>query len=382
MSDTQGGGQTSYEESSGEVGTELPRLLLHGLDSLYVSYAFDFAFSKLDFPDLEFRKELIKSGQSAYELTVLGSEDFLLRPYGSKPYRYVLVNDAFTLAITEIMQPTARVQFSSEALWNQGALALHNRICAWAHSVGARMVRPEKVIRADWAFDFDLSQVDFAEDHFATRARKNAKWREGSKVQTFTLGTNETVIRVYDKIAEIEQQSGKAWFFDLWGQNKDVWRIEFQVRGERLKAGAIRTLDDLASLQADLLRELSENHTTLRAPNGDGNKARWPLHPLWRSLQAGIAAMPQLGHVRSIDPKGELEYRLLTSSRMIYGYLKGLAALNILETAVYEGKPPVADLAFLDFMDLLPELLFKHHTSEDWSKGVGKRVQDFEFGQW
>ena len=78
MSDTQGGGQTSYEESSGEVGTELPRLLLHGLDSLYVSYAFDFAFSKLDFPDLEFRKELIKSGQSAYELTVLGSEDFLL----------------------------------------------------------------------------------------------------------------------------------------------------------------------------------------------------------------------------------------------------------------------------------------------------------------
>ena len=63
-------------------------------------------------------------------------------------------------------------------------------------------------------------------------------------------------MRIYDKVAEIMQQSEKHWFYDLWGQNKDVWRVEFQVRRPHLKKVGVDGLADLHSFKGDILREL------------------------------------------------------------------------------------------------------------------------------
>lgn len=112
-------------------------------------------------------------------------------------------------------------------------------------------------------------------------------------MRTVALGTGHTVIRVYDKVAEIGQNSGKAFFFELWGQTDGVWRIEFRLRRERLKRAGIGTLGDIKERQNDVLRELAIHHTTLRAPLPDSNRSRWPLHPLWRRLGRDIAALPQ-----------------------------------------------------------------------------------------
>lgn len=354
-----------------------PRLLLNGLDSLYVCYSLDMRTSKLDFPDLEYRKEMIRDGRRDFEELTLGSERFLLRPNGVKPYRFVLDNDAFSLGLTEIMQPTLKAQFRSEALWRSGAVALHQRIIDWACSISATVIAPESVSRADWAFDFDLPDVDFSEDHFATRARKDAKYRDGGRAQTFRLGSGHTVIRIYDKVAEIEQSSGKVWFFELWGQAENVWRVEFQIRGERLKVGAIRTLDDLEDLQGDILRQLAHEHTSLRRPTGDSNKSRWPLHPLWQSLQNAIAEMPQLGLARHYDPDSALQYRKFKIVNSMYGYLKALAALSVLESGHWRRMVTLEDLA-----EEILDMLLPHHIPSIWQEDVEQRIRDYESGKW
>lgn len=385
------------EQCEEEMNTEHPQILASGLDSLYVSYYLDLETSDLDFADLEFRKLMLADRETGYDEVTLGTERFLLKPYGKKPYRYVLANDAFQIALAERLKPSVSVQFMSKALWHEGAEALHARILAWAASINAQMLKRESISRADWAFDFHLPSVDFTEDHFLSRARKDNKWRDGGKVQTFQFGTGDTVVRVYDKIAEIEQVSGKVWFYDIWaptfadlaigaaltgerpigtdGQN--IWRVEFQVRRDRLRDGGINNYKDLTELEGDLLRDLAFRHTTLRTPIGDdSNKARWPLHPLWEELQSAIEEMPAQGLLRAYREKTPLDYRLNKITQSLYGYTKGLAVVMRLLRSDKD-----APIEFDEVLAKLPSLLQEHHAPSIWNDDVDKRVRDYGFGQ-
>ena len=44
-----------------------------------------------------------------------------------------------------------------------------------------------------------------------------------------SFGESEIKLRIYDKCDEINEKSSKSWFFKLWGIERDVWRIEWQV---------------------------------------------------------------------------------------------------------------------------------------------------------
>ena len=353
-----------------------PRLLLHGLDSLYACYYFDLASSKIDFDELEYRKQLAKEREDTKAIIELGGERLQVKGSGAYPYRYVLVNKDFSLALAERMHPSLKVQFFSEALWRDGAQALHNRIMLWAKALGVTVLKPEQIIRADWAFDFELKTIDFTEDHFVTRAKKNSKWRDGQTVQTFSFGTGDTVLRVYDKVAEIENASSKAWFYDLWGAKENVWRVEFQIRSERLKAAAIKTLIDLEDLQGDLLEQLALTHTTLRRPNGDSNRARWPMHPLWVALRGGIEALPKLGLCRHYDPMNSIEYRLIKNAQSLYGNLKGLAALTTLR------KPSQGIPTLDETLEALRGVVMRFHSDLLWEQEAERRIRLHEVGQW
>jgi hypothetical protein len=52
--------------------------------------------------------------------------------------------------------------------------------------------------------------LDFDEDSFVSLLEKDAKHREHGRPQTFTLGRGDVVLRVYDKVAEVRQQSDKV----------------------------------------------------------------------------------------------------------------------------------------------------------------------------
>lgn len=352
------------------------KLLLRGIDSLYVSFYLDTATCSIDWEDLAYRKERVRTEGNDFAELSLGSESFALLPYGKKPYRYVLTNRAFEVRLGERMQPACHVQFFSEALWSDGPDALETRLRDWCASLGLTHIQREVISRADWAFDYHLPIIDFDASSFVSRATKDATHREHGKPQTFRMGQGEVVVRVYDKSTEIEQQSGKAWFFDLWGRKDQVWRIEFQVRGERLKQAGIRTFADMRDLQHDLLRELAENHTTLRAKTSDSNRSRWPLHPLWQQLSADIARMPQLGMVRAIDPESSLAWRQAKQLKALYGSLKGLSAVRSLITG--KDQP----IALEEMLRVLPRLLVRDHTDTLWRADIEHRMTAYRYGKW
>jgi len=359
-------------------GDSLPACLLWGLDSLYVSYFFRAKQSQIDWDDLAYRKERLRADGNAEGAEIsLGSQRFMLQPYGSKPYSYVLRNRTFVVRLAENLNPCCNVQFLSEGLWKHGVSSILTQFDLWAESVDLSSSRLATVGRADWAFDFGLKTVNFNEDCFVSLASKDAKHRKDGRPQTFTFGNGDKVVRVYDKVAEIQEASGKTYFYELWGQEENVWRVEFQVRGDGLKEAGIRALPDLFAGEAELLRHLARKHTSLRLPSQDGNRSRWPFHSLWSALLQVIDHLPQHGQARKLDSRLPIRLRVHEQQKSLYGHMKSLGTLfTILEDRA-EPLTLHETVARLNY-----GLIADHHHPAEWKADIEDRRTRFELGEW
>jgi hypothetical protein len=94
---------------------------------------------------------------------------------------------------------------------------------------------------------------------------------------------------IYDKTAEISV-SRKDWMQEVWTSNgwdgeARVTRVEFRYKRECLREMKVEEayafLDQIPSLWAYSTKQWLR-HTI---PNGDPNRARWPLSPLWNLMQ-------------------------------------------------------------------------------------------------
>ncbi|MGH6888560.1 MAG: hypothetical protein ACREHF_05110, partial [Rhizomicrobium sp.] len=236
-----------------------------GIDSLYLSVFIDGL--GIDWEQLAHQKERLRhSPGSDFAEIEFGGERFALHRGGRKPYSFVLSNRAFTLSLGERIQPRCYVQFHSGLLWRKRLDGALNRFHSILANIGGHETRPAIVSRVDAAFDFAIGEPGYRVEHFVSEARKDATWREHQTPQSFQFGKDEVVCRVYDKVAEIEQQSGKDWLFDLWGTREGIWRCEFQIRGERLKDAGISTVAQLRAYLPGLVRHLAKHHTSLRVP--------------------------------------------------------------------------------------------------------------------
>lgn len=354
------------------------KLLLSGLDTVECAYFLrPMPQCALDFNRLSVEKERLKHSKKREPTKIeLGGKEFLLQPYGSgSGYPFVIENADMTIEFGEFNDPSFFVTFRSVALWHRGAATLHQQFMAWAQSLGLQPYRSESLSRVDFTFDYHLPKIDFDEDSFVSLSAADIQYRKNRQIQTFNLGSGDVVLRVYDKVAEINEQSGKHWFFPLWdGIEENVWRIEWQVRKEKLKQFAIRTFDDLDAGRGDLLRYLCQNHTTLRIPSDDTNRSRWPLHPLWSDLQAHIETLNVQGVLRSFDEKELLQARLMRMAVSIQGYLKAIAATD----CVMHGKEMVSNKeALLHLQGLLAHV----HDPLTWKSDVQKRIDAIRLGK-
>ena len=359
-----------------QIGNAPPELLLSGLDSLYVGNYVRFDEKKFDWGELLARKELLREDRRELEEIQLGSKSWGLMPFGKNPYAIVLVSKTMEIRLGRRIFPNCYVQFYSEGLWTHGLAALVAEFMAWIDSLGGEILRSESVSRADWAFDYELSEIDFTDDDFVTRADKTATWSQHHKLQTVQLGKGHIVVRIYDKVAEISQQSSKHFFFDLWGQKENVWRTEFQVRRERLKSAGINKIADISDFQGDLLHILANDHTRLCRPGADQNRARWPLHPLWEAVVRDVNNIPRFGLLADIPPGAGLRERLYRQMQSLYGDLKGVGALTQLIDGAAE--PPFLG----DMLRDLHNLIEPHHCQHAWNQALSARVQKWRCGQW
>lgn len=347
------------------------KLLISGLDTIECAYYLQPGIgSKLDFAALREQKERLRqSKHPEFGVVELGGMEFMLSPNGTKSgYPFLLSNQDCTIQFGEFNNPSFFVKYSSFALWNKGAKFLHERFKRWADTLGLIAIRPEGLSRCDFAFDFHLEDIDFDEDSFVTAAEKDSQHRKNGRVQTFTFGRDEIVLRVYNKSDEVEEASGKYWLHPLWnGQITDVWRVEWQVRKETLKRFGLRTYADLFDGYGDLLRYLVSEHTSLRVKGEDGNRSRWSVHPLWAMLEAHIEQLPAQGVYREVNPQAMLDETLMRMAISMEGYLKKIAAIECLK----EGRPMLTQGQTID--RLVP-LLRKVHNGMTWSGDVQRRM--------
>ena len=358
------------------MGTS-PTLLLSGHDTVECSYYLAPGHAcALDFGKLAFEKEKLRldKNREPKPLTLAGRE-FLFYPYGTgSGYPYVIEDGDFHIAFGEYNTPSFFVKFKCKALWGKGLAQLHREFLDWVDAAGLFLMRPESLARVDFSFDYHLPSIDFDEDSFVTRAKKDSRYRHNGTVQTFQFGKSDVVLRVYDKVAEIVETSGKQWFFDLWERNSEVWRIEWQCRKSLLKRFGLLTIDDLISGQGDALHYLAEDHDTLRIASNDPNRSRWPLHPLWTDLQIQIQSQPMQGVFRNIDVKATLQARLRQLAVSTLGNLKQIAAIRCVEQGLTTASVDEALAALADEI----RGIYDPYT---WQIDVQKRKDKIRLGQ-
>lgn len=99
------------------------------------------------------------------------------------------------------------------------------------------------VSRVDLAVDLpgvDIEPFHRAEekDLYICRAKKTARYKDAGRVNTLYVGRRPVMMRIYDKWAQLEAEknAGKLASFELRVLGKKPsTRVEFQIRGERLK---------------------------------------------------------------------------------------------------------------------------------------------------
>jgi hypothetical protein len=355
-----------------------PKFLIHGLDTVACCYYLTATHdASIDFAKLHTQREELRLSQEREPTPLLLSGlEFLLSPNGSASgYPFVISNRDYRIEFGEHNNPSFYVTFRSEALWQLSLPILHERFLAWTRELGFRAIQTESLSRVDFTFDYHVPEIDFDEDSFVSLASKDAQHREDGFLQTFTFGRADIVLRVYDKIAEILQQSDKRWMFKLWGREDQVWRIEWQVRKEALQRFGIRTMENLHERYGDLLRYLVNEHDSLRRPTQDSNRSRWPLHPLWEDLRDQISRLDGLGVYREERRPPPYDEHLARIAVAMFGYVKRAAAILSLKTGVPIVRPSDA------LMSLEP-LLKELYDPFAWRLDINKRKKQLELGRW
>jgi hypothetical protein len=148
-------------------------------------------------------------------------------------------------------RPSVMVEIGSESLWRLGP----ERVCSLAFDLieaNGGIVKEPKVSRADLCvdvqFDEKLWSPELA-DFMVTRAKKRSIHFGMKGMETFTVGKNVLMARLYDKPLEIAEKSKKTWMYEIWGiergkvEGKTI-RVEFQLRREILKELGVGKLHD------------------------------------------------------------------------------------------------------------------------------------------
>ena len=166
--------------------------------------------------------------------------------------------------------------------------------------------------RVDYCLDFLIPDFDLNPDQFVMHSRlTRATDREASEVgrsgRTASMRIGKMPgqqVAAYDKRADVLAKSKTVWW-EIWNANRasqglppiapdttqrSLWRVEFRAGKNYLKKRkGVTTLDHFLRVGGSLFSEMAEGIRYV-SPAEDSNRARWPAHPLWLSVQSNLAA--------------------------------------------------------------------------------------------
>jgi hypothetical protein len=204
---------------------------------------------------------------------------------------------------------TISVRYLSAGLWQHGLGALRQRVFAALKNFTAQ--KDDDVIRtsrADYCFDFysptfsaEYTKTLSADVIAHSSVKRNDHmsfgepldgWMLADRGDTLTIGKKSGLqLQLYNKTKEISDKSGKTWMYPIWVDGldgewpwkdwpTDIWRLEVRLSGNFLRERNIRRPAEVDQHLPALITEALLNRR-LTVPNGDPNRSRRPLHPLW-----------------------------------------------------------------------------------------------------
>ena len=251
------------------------------------------------------------------ESVELAGQAFLVQPHGWRNYGLWLRSDSFELMLgCNEHFPAARVEVSSSCLHALGPQLASELV---GSTLGCGVLSGEvepKVSRIDLYCDvqgWPLRLEDLG--RFVTRARSRRGHLDEDQVEEqiqparvynsaigltgldFGRRGGGVYVRIYDKTTEIGRR-GSAWLPDLWGSERlpgAVWRVEAELRRVVLVDHGLRTAHEVLAGQQDLWRYVTGSWLTYRTRMADGRTRRWPVDPVWETVQAVELSPAQTG---------------------------------------------------------------------------------------
>lgn len=230
--------------------------------------------------------------------------------------------------------PLFSVKLRASALASYGHRTLWDAARDTIAQLGA--IERLSLSRIDLAVDvqgFEFTDADFA--RMVCPASYRGTHKDGEGV-TYQLGKGDVVMRIYRKDAELRAKK-KESYAALWERHPEyspdepVWRIEVQLRGQVLNELGARDIE-AAFDRLERLFRFGMEWAELRVSDGDTNKTRWPLDPIWALLSLAWGDCPP-------QPRIRLAARMESEGRVVARILGAAASLG-----AYSGQTDLVDV--------------------------------------
>ncbi|MBI5120127.1 MAG: hypothetical protein HZA67_03930 [Rhodospirillales bacterium] len=363
------------------------KLIYSNFDGLDVS--FQGALPRSILLHLEETKEAAKKNRGDYPL-LLGKEDggnicLMVGESGSRggyAYRFDTGPDGATWFIANSDDPERwNIRASAHSL----ALALHGYegvkrqmldFLAQLGAIGSKwdearqlMLPMERISRIDFCCDFHVEGMNPSADDFVAHPRHiRREHREqmdaevtaqGNRVQSIRIGEMPNrQVALYNKTKEIVVH-GKSYWWDNWGLvpetfKGEVWRVEPRAGKTELDFWNLKSFADFEAKAGDVMPGIL-NAIRYTVPNGDTNRSRWPLHPIWQaSIEETKTALAP--YVSKAERKKVLEGLRDERIQMFFTQFRGsLTSLTALMGLDISELPTTLDAVSMDALRALKD---------------------------
>jgi hypothetical protein len=267
-----------------------------GIDSLYLSWSGTLSQEYDDLlTDLKEKAKSPNPIDQSKAVLQLQDHRFEVSDKGKGRFYFLIRDNWYHIQISRTSStsmPLAMAQISSELLSKSGVIAAVRKLEAIISLLGE--IEEQKISRIDVCADFytKFNLELIPRKAWVMQAQDYGSRYVGDRFSGFLFGAGGDVLgRLYDKALEIEKKSKKTFFYPLWEKGGwmgelPVWRMEFQLRRERLKDMGINSTLDLDDKLNGLWQYCCQKWLRLTLPsNTDSARTRWPNHPLWTALQ-------------------------------------------------------------------------------------------------
>lgn len=206
--------------------------------------------------------------QKRFVKSKIGEVSFKVMATAQSSFNVVLQNADVSISLLKISpahnNPVIKAEFRAEFLLRNG----YNKAIALVKDIVNNLLENYKVKVSEIHLAKDIQGYEFTmfDLHRIKTLSKtktiyhndiNSEYYFGNRFSGFSIGKGDELLRVYNKTLEIAQKKEKSFISVLSWQNnpnfnnqKNVWRMEFQLRRERLKhllgdKGLLDSLDNV-----------------------------------------------------------------------------------------------------------------------------------------